>query len=724
MTPDQPKKKKSPPTITELNQLYKDADSVDKDIFADQRSNLQLVAGEHYNKKNSMYWDRVRESKNLTNDQKMRLTKNHIYKISKVRKNVILSHAAGVRIVPANESELQDQKAAELNQAVWEYAKTQNNIRKRVHEWVSEYFDVGEVCVKVYWDPNAGRFIGYKQALDPETGAPMADPETGELTAGDEAVFSGDLVTEKVYGFNLLRHPSAKTMDESPVVIIRKTMIVSELMKLVGDDEDKQKIIQGNKDDTYVIFDTTKQSYEKEKGLTTLREYYYRPCQEYPNGYFYITTEQGILWEGELPFGIFPIVYEGHDEIPTSPRHRSPIKQFRPYQIEINRAASKVAEHQVTLGDDKLVMINGSKASKGADFPGIRSLSVTGAAPMVIPGRSGEQYFNYIDSQIKELYSIADLSEELEEKPQGEAWGELFKSARNKKKFIVDAEGFEFFLQRYCKLYLDLARNYFDEQTLIPMIGANEQVNITEFKNTKPQSYQIKVEPMSDDIETMMGKQLMLNHVLQYSSGQLKREDIGKLIRLMPYANEEKSFDDFTLSYDRGTNIILGLDRGQTPKPSKYDDAPYIIQRLTKRTSQGDFEYLDPQIQQNYENTISLYEQMEVEKQRTLKAAEADFIPSDGAMIKVAWYVKDPTNSGRSVQATLPANAIQWLVQRLEDQGANQAQLQGINNEGALQGIAQKYLQQKAQSQMIQPEQAPSGPLPQGDPRMSNGGLQ
>ena len=196
-------------TIEDLNKLYKEAEEIDKEVFADQRSNLQLVSGEHYNRRNSMYWDRVRESKNLTNDQKMRLTKNHIYKISKVRKNILLSHAAGVRVFPSKDADLRHQKSAELNQAVWEYGKKQQNIRRRTHEWVGEYFDVGEVACKLYFDPRAGRFIGMKQAVD-EQGQPQVDPETGQMMASTEAVFSGDILIEKIYGFNLLRHPSER----------------------------------------------------------------------------------------------------------------------------------------------------------------------------------------------------------------------------------------------------------------------------------------------------------------------------------------------------------------------------------------------------------------------------------------------------------------------------------------------------------------------------------
>ena len=678
-------------TIDELNKLYKEADEADKETFAHQRSNLQLVAGEHYSKKNTRYWDRVISSKNLTPEQKVRLTKNHIYKVSKTRVNILLSHAAGITLIPNNESELQDQKAAELNKAVWEYGKEKINFKKRVHEWSKEYFDIGEVAAKLYFDPNAGNFVGYKQKVN-EAGEPEVD-ENGQMVAGEDAVFSGDILVEKIYGFNLLRHPSAKTMDSSPVLIIRKAILFDELKKLIGDDEEKQKILENGKDDTYVIFDSVKKSYAKEQGLATLREYYYRPCAQMPNGYYYITVEGGILFEGELPGGIFPIVYEGHDIMETSPRHMSPIKQLRPCQIEINRGASKVAEHHITLGDDKLVLINGSKASKGSDFPGVRTMTVTGQAPVVISGRSGEQYFSNIEKNIQELYSLAQIPEALDEQSQGDPWGELFKSVRQKRKFVVDAEKFSFFLQDICKLYLKLAKFYFDDNMIVEMVGKNERVNIAEFKNTSPQCYQIKVVPMNEDMESLMGKQLMLNHILQYASGNLNREDVGKLIRLMPYANNEKSFDDFTLTYDRATNIILALDRGEAPTPNKYDDGPYIIKRLTARTVQGDYPFLDPQIQQNYDLTIQLYEDLEVEKQRELKAAEADFIPTDGPMIKVAWYIKDPTNPSRSVQATLPANSINWLVQRLSDQGANQEQLMRIQNEGALSEIASKYNQ-------------------------------
>jgi hypothetical protein len=319
---------------------------------------------------------------------------------------------------------------------------------------------------------------------------------------------------------------------------------------------------------------------------------------------------------------------------------------------------------------------SGAKVTSGSILPGVRTIQVSGMAPTILPGRSGDQYFQYVEAQIAEMYSAALIPEDAEEKGEQDAWSSLWKAVRHKKKFILDSEKFENFLVKVCSVSIELARNYFDENMLIQVVGRNEYVNISEFKNTNPQSYQVKVEPASDDLETTMGKQLMLNHILQYSSGQMEREDIGRLIRMMPMANNEQSFNDFTLDFDRATNIILALDRGEQVTPNKYDKGPYIVKRLTARMSSSDFQLLAPPIQEAYAATVAQYEEMETKKAQEMKAMQSDFIPTDGAQIKVAWYVKDPKNPSRSIQATLPASSINWLVQRLSEQGSAQEDLQ------------------------------------------------
>lgn len=671
---EQPKNK----SIDELNRLYKEGKECDSEVFAEQRSNILLAAGEHYSRKQSKFWNRLRDSRELSNEQKLRLTKNHIHKISKTYINNIITQAPGVTPVPNNPKELQDQKAAELNKSVWQFAKTQHGLKIRTQTDAKNFIEIGEVACKIFWDPMAGRFMGYEQQVD-EMGQPAFDQETGEPVSTGKAVFAGDLVFEDIYGFNLIRPAEAKRMAEAKWMAIDKMMNLQDLKALVGEDEDKLKLVKGSMDETFLVFDGAKSNYGKSENQTLLREFYFRPCYEYPNGYYYICVQDGILFEGELPFGIFPIVYEGCDEISTTPRHRSILKQARPYQVEINRASSKIAEHQVTLGDDKVILQNGSKITQGPHLPGIRTMFVTGMAPTILEGRTGDQYLNYVNSQISELYQIMNVMEDSEEKQdQGsDPFANLYKSIRQKKKFAIYAEKFENFQVNKCKLYLELAKQYFDENMLIPAIGRSEYINISEFKNQEPLSSQIKVEPVSDDVETMMGRHLSLNHILQYSGQALSKDDIGKIISQMPFANSEGIFSDLTLDADMATNIILALDRGQVPRPGKQDKSDYITKRLSARQKQADYELLDPQIRANYDQMIEYYEQIEAEKMQAIKAAEADFIPSSGAMIKVDYYVPDPKQPSRSVRATLPAESIDWLIKRLGEQGSAQELLAG-----------------------------------------------
>lgn len=660
-------------SIEELNRLYSEGESCDKELFAEQRSNILLSSGDHYTKRHAGWWNRIRESKSIAQEQKLRLVKNHTHKIVRTIANSLTNLAPGVIPVPVDSKDLQHIKTAELNKAVWEYAKQKHQLSLRIQSWVKDFVEIGEVFTKVYWDPNAGRFVGYEQDTD-EEGMPLHD-EMGQPVPSENPVFTGDLMFKSILPANVIRASEAKTIEESRFLCVRDMVPLTDLKKMVGDDEDKQKLLIESEDETFFVFDNKKANYSTTKNQVLVREFYFRPGVEYPNGYYYITTQTGVLFEGELPFGVFPIVYGGYDEIQTTPRHRSIIKQLRPIQSEINRAASKIAETQVTLGDDKVILQNGSKVTTGPHLPGIRTMFVTGQAPTTMPGRTGDQYLPYLEAQVSELYVVAGVSEDAEMKPGMDPWAQLYSSMREKKKFSMYAEKFEGFLVRVCKTYLELAKQYFDESMLIPAIGRSEYINIPEFKNQDPLCTRVKVEPQSDDLNTQMGKTLQLNHVLQYAGTQLGKDDIGKLIRELPFANVEDAFDDFTIDYDVATNIILSLDRGEQVHPNTSDNAQYILKRLAARQKKPDFRTLAPQIQSAYQMLVSQYEQVMAQQAQQIKAAESQFIPSGGAMIKCDYYINDPTNRERTIRATLPAESVDWLIKQLASQGSAQEQL-------------------------------------------------
>lgn len=712
------------PDLSMLNGYYTDADSIDQGIYAEMRSNILLASGDHYTRRTSTFYRRIRDNRELTQEQKIRLTKNHVQKICKLYSNNILSMNPGIGFTPKDENSLHDQKVAELHHSVWQDACERYNLLDKMEDWCDSFVQIGEVHVKLFYDPALGDFEGYEAQIDPETGNPALDDLQQPIPDESRPVMKGEFVFEEIYGFNLLRPPECKDLRKAEWLGIRKMVDKLELQRRFKNNKDVLGKIRSDSDETYMVFDALNGGYKKTNKQTMIREYYFRPSLLFPQGYFYITTKDGILSEGELPGGLFPIVSSLFEKVQTTPRGRSGIKTMRPYQAEINRSASKMAEHQITLGDDKLLLQNGTKVSAGASLPGIRAVNYTGSEPKILAGRDGSQYLQYMQTQIQEMYQVMMVAEqEVENDTKLDPYVLLFRSAKQKKKFQRYIGRFEKFLMEICHLYLRLAKLHMPDDAVVMAVGKNEQVNIPEFRQLPDTCYEIKIEAQSDDIETKMGKQMVINHALQYVGSQLKPEDIGKLMRQMPFANFDGSFDDFTMDYDSSVNDMLAMDRGEKPPINQYDNHVYMIKRLTARTRKADFKFLPGPVQQNYLAKIDMHQQFEAANQQALQRAESGFIPTDGYLVVCDFYVKDPSDADgvKTRRARVPYGAMAWLMQKLEDQGNSQDNLQDMN------GGAQAQLANKVSQGMPQPSgpPMPSAGLPPPKPMlaMSHGGM-
>jgi hypothetical protein len=705
-------------SIDELNKMYDEANSCDEELFAEMRSNILLVSGQHFSKKSTQFLSNIRNSARISQEQKLRLTKNHIHKVTRHYINAITSKVPGVSIVPQNDIEMQDRKAAALNQAVWQDAKTRYKLDDKMREWAANFVEIGEVCAYIYFEPHDGKVIGYEEQLDPMTGMPVLD-EKGQLVPDEtKPIFEGGFRFKTIHGFNLLRSPAAYSMQHSEHHIIREMVKKQELVKIYSEDHDKLKIIGEGDTEDFVVFDSAKKGYGTTKDQVLLRYHFFRPCRLYPQGYFYISTERGVLEEGELPFGIYPIVWRGFEEYASNPRGYSIIKVARPFQAEINRASSQQAQHQIQVGDDKILYQSGTKLAPGALLPGVRGLTYQGAAPQILPGRDGSQFTQYISQNIAELYQACMLEEVNSDKDSGQldAYTQLFKSASQQQKFAKYTEKFESFLKEVCFIFLELAKHYLPDNALIQAVGKSEAINIPEFRRTTPLSYSIRLEEQSEAIDSKLGRQVALNHVLQYVGNQLDPKQIGLVLKEMPFLNNKTLFKRLTVDYDNCENDMLSLERGTFPHISLYADNKVYVDMLTNRMKQADFINLNPQIQQMYDQYLQMHESELQRKLEAEKALQKDFIPSGGALITCMMQVKDPSKPGKTQQVRLPYEALFWLINRLEAQGSSLETLQNTNPQvtadlaNSMQ--SQKVLQAQ-QQQMVQnaPQMAMDMPL-------------
>lgn len=655
--------------LSRLDSEYRDGESADKAIFSEMRSNLMLISGDHYAKKSSLINRRINDNRELTDTQKLRLTKNHTRRICHLYSNNILSAGPNVGFAPKDENSIQDQKKAELQHAVWMDAWNRYSLPSHRYRWIDSYVGVGEVHVLIQYEESTGDLIGYEAKVD-EMGMPVID-EHGMYTQDDsKPVFGGRFIFKEIMGFNIIRPQDCIDIKDAEWLDVREMVNIASLKKQFPKSADKIKP-EAN-ESQMMVFDASQGSYSYAKNQTLLKQRYYRPCVKYPRGQYIFRTGQTILAQGELPGAIFPIVSELFDEIPTSARGRSPVKTIRPYQVEINRSASKIAEHQITLGDDKLIIKNGSKMSASGAMPGVRAISVSGENPTVLPGRSGEQYLQYMLSQIEELYRVMGIPDDLADAKDTvqDPYTLLYRAASKKKVFQRYISKFEGFMKRLVETYMALAKIHLPDDAIISAIGKDEAINIAEFKSSEPTGYEVKIEPQADDIESKFGKQMAINHALQYVGNQMSREDIGKLMTEMPFANFKGMFDDFTIDYEVMTNEILALDRGEQPPVSDTDNHVYAIKRLNGRMKKPDFSLLPPQVQMSYQQKLQVHAQMDAFQKQQIQRAEQGFIPTTGPLIKVDAYETDPNSpTGKSSKMEFPNDAIMWLKAQMAAQG-------------------------------------------------------
>ena len=685
--------------IDELNQFHMDSKAMDRESVAEFRSNILLIAGEHYSKRmQDLAQSRGRTTGQTQEAYRLRITKNLLHRAHRVYVTSILNQSPSAAVTPRTPTELQDQKSAELNQSVWQYAKDKYKLKAFTREMCSDFCGIGECIVKIFFDSTKGDLKGY-EALTDDVGNELFDEMGQQVPDETKPVFTGEFVFERVFAHNLFRSPSCQQMKNSPWYGVEKLENSKILKGKYKNDKTKLGYITESNEE-YVVFDSSKNGYGREKNQTLLLEYYFKPCLEYPKGYYYITTKAGILEEGELPGGLFPLVWQGFDEHPTKPRASSFVKVARPWQAEINRASSQVALHSVTIGEDKILYQAGTKVSQGSLLPGVRGITYQGAPPTILPGRTGDQYFEYIAIQEQEMNRALMLDMLNEDKNVNlDPMAMLFKSMEQGQKFNFYSVKFGEFLVEMAELFLELAKFYLEGDELIAAIGRSEIINIAEFKSTSKLNHCIKIEEHNDTIETKLGKQVALNHVLQYVGTQLSREDIGKLITEMPFGNWQESFSDFTMDYKNVKNDFLAIERGEEPAVSDNDDSKYVLAQVAKRKKERDFKILPPQVQQMYQ----LYEQYHQDKMAkeaaSIKAAQSEYVPVSGAMIGCDMYVpnSDPTKTPKRVR--VPYQALEWLLNILDKQGTGLAAMESMNQAQAAQ-ITQSLLPGQAQQQL------------------------
>lgn len=677
-------------TAHELDKLYNDGEAADKGHFAEQRTNILLYIGKHFKDKTKQHLDRLKDT--ISQETKIKISENHIQVVCNRLIASIINQAPGAMIVPNNDNELADIKDAELCNSVKENGEKQMNYEEKLERLANNFVVTGEAVKFYYFDPYGGQLVGYKQATT-DDGVPLFVGPDGKATTanvglmgeplkplqGDEPVFEGEIKMEVVHPYNVIRHKSADNIDESPFLCFRKMITESEANKLIANHPDHEELeteIKKGTTSTFRVFDSTAGDYLESKGQVLVKYWFFRKCYDYPEGLFKIQIGNKIVTEGELPYGIWPIAYVGFRSVSGSPRSVAVIRDLRPAQTHLNYLVSNSAHHMVALSDDRVITQMGTKLQMGQTWNGIRSFSVNGPAPVIMPGRDAGQFEAQINRQVATIYRLADMDYQLQETKIQDPWALLFSRMSEKLKHAAYAKKFERFICEGWGIYIALSKRYLDDRAIIKRVGSREAINIAEFKSMRDDGYRIKVKPVSGTLEEQLGTSLQVQQILQYVGKDLPKNVVARIINLMPFVSKDAVVSDMLLTDKNIDNDILALDRGEFVPAMKDDEHDMYIKRLKSRMKEADFRTLNPQVQNMYQQRYQQHVDFQAQIAAELQQAQAGFVPTDGGLIKVSVY-DDTTNQNM----VMPYASIMWLKDKLAQQGVGQEMLQQMDKQ-------------------------------------------
>ena len=645
----------------------KDSFEADRRIFEEMRSSVRAYVGQ-FGRGDPMEDDRRANVRGAFAgaDKKgrsyLRYAKNHIPRLADVYANEIVREAPDVEVVPVSGGDVRSAPLARMNNDVWEHhkRKTSENYRQRVDSRVLDFVVVGEVAVKLYWDEEK------------------------------------DCVTEeKISPYDLGRAPGSESVEDSPWHVFRRVYTRKQLVRIFGakmasaisDPGQASTALLG--ETSHTVFQSSRYEYANLEGALVM-EYYERPTATHPNGRFFFFTEGRILQTGELPGGIYPIVVQRFLKTPGLARGHSFIRNVYRIQTEINRASGQDATNMTHFGDDKFVTNSSSDIQVGNVIQGARHIKVSsyGDLPssfMFVEGKGLPKYIDYVKAQVREMDYLCHVATQMEEKKQPARGGDLsvvlYTQIKDKKRFVKYAQGYEDFTVSLGRRVLDLYRHYLVEGDVIHSGNLDEGVLVPDFKNSTDRDFVFKVTAGNESDETRLGKQIVVDKVLQYAGRDMDKTDIGMVLRSSMLSDEKKLMDHFSVPYDSWVNNQIELEKGFMPQVSETEDFSYKARMCTARMNKADFVHLNPQVRALYGQFLQICEQGVAKAENERLRIEKGVVPTDGALINTDMYRTVPNSSGtgmKTEKVKIPQAALEWLTEVLEKQGTTQENLAGL----------------------------------------------
>jgi hypothetical protein len=556
-----------------------------------------------------VYDTSVRQFKNV--DPKRKLSRNR-FKINKILPTVQnrlarLTQSPPKYDVKPKSNSSEDKDAARLGLQVIEDIFSKQNFPEKQQEVLMCAMQGGVAYLQGIWDPTLG--------------APMTDPESGEIVG-----YEGDVRIEVLNMLEVFPDPLAKSLDDAQWVIKAKVRKLDYFKERYGDrglavkEEDVWLLssiydLKSNGMSTGMSSGGGNQTSAQMKNSAIELVYYEKRSKEHPNGRMVVCGSGILLEDKELPIGEFDIVK--FDDVLIGGRYHSEaiITHLRPIQDQYNILRTKCADWVKQTLAGKYIVAKGAGLSQESlnnqtevieanAVPGWNGPVVTQLMTPAIPQWVYED-LKVLDQEFDFVSGINEVSRGVTPGSSMPFRGLALLAEQDQTRISTQTKRNEVGYSRIgCVVLKYVGKNYVMPR-LLKTAGDGLEYAVKEFQGSQlHENYDVVVVP---DSTVPSSKTLKRQDIINlYQMGLLGNPQDPKLqakvLKIMEYGDVAEVWKEQALDEQQVKKAIDSIEQGQMPNPigHEWDNHEVFIRSLNEYRKTDKFDDLSEQQKQMF----------------------------------------------------------------------------------------------------------------------------
>lgn len=544
--------------------------------------NGNFLAG-HQNCEMDVNLRRITDEENVELRDRERRVYNRIAPIMETRQAHLGSVTYDMVINPRT-YESDDYAKATVSTKLLSYCKQNTDFAHKMRRVIAWAELTGTAYTMSWWDAERGEVIAFEEKV--------ADDG---ITVEERPIRAGDLDFGIISSYEVF--PASLTVED----IADQHDIIIEQVRDVGAVYDLYGLkLEGERVESYVLTPIAKGTtghgqnnvtlgMEKETIENAVRvvTYLENPSRDYPKGRIAIVIRDKLVFYGDLPGGVMPLVAIKAKAVSGQFYGKSVIQDLIPLQRAYNKVRNKKQDFIDTIANNPIVMDNGAVDNmEDLEMYGIESGSVI----MVHPGLNGPQILEYpappaiVESEQQGLEAQMEYTAGVSQMmvygntPTGVTSGTAIENLQqiDNTRMSLTADNIRDGVVQMAKIWLKLYKSYAAGYRVLRITGNEESGSVAVWTREDINSYD--VEYTAENELRNSADQKKQDFLAAYQSGlftdangvngqEVKR--VGRELFLKGNT-ETLSMDELQQKYARRENTYLSA--GVVPKRGRYDN--------------------------------------------------------------------------------------------------------------------------------------------------------